>query len=238
MKSVVHQFVQDCMICQKAKPDRAKTLGLLHPLPIPDSAWKIITMDFVDGLPQSRSANCIMVVVDKFTKYSHFIPLKHPYTAQSVAKQFLNQVYKLSDRNSVFTSNFWKELFCLANVQLRLSSAYHHQSDGQSERVNQCMETYLRCFVSACPKKWIEWLPLAEFWYNTSTHSAISRPPFEALYGHLPRHFGVSDASHTSVDSLDDWLQDRHLMTSVIKQHLQRAVLKMKHQTDKNRSER
>jgi transposase InsO family protein len=169
-----------------------------------------------------------MVVVDKFTKYNHFIPLKHPYTTQSVAKQFLNQVYKLhglpesivSDRDSVFTSNFWKELFHLANVQLRLSSAYHRQSDGQSERVNRCMETYLRCFVSACPKKWIEWLPLAQFWYNTNTHSTIGRSPFEALYGHLPRHFRVSDASHTSVDSLDDWLQDRHLMTSVIKQHL------------------
>jgi hypothetical protein len=228
MKSAVQQFVQACMICQKAKPDRTKTPGLLQPLPVPDSAWKIITMDFVDGLPQSGSANCIMVVVDKFTKYNHFIPLKHPYTAQSVAKQFLNQVYKLhglpesivSDRDSVFTSNFWKELFRLANVQLRLSSAYHRQSDGQSERVNRCMETYLRCFVSAYPKKWIEWLQLAQFWYNTNTHSTIGRSPFEVLYGHLSRHFRVSDASHTSVDSLDDWLQDRHLMTSVIKQHL------------------
>jgi hypothetical protein len=211
MKSAVQQCVQACLVCQQAKPDRAEAPGLLQPLPVPDSAWKVITMDFVDGLPLSRVANCIMVVVDKFTKYGHFVPLKHPYTTQSVAKLFLDHTYKVhglpmsivSDRDNLFTSKFWKELFHLANVQLRLSTAYHPQPDGQSERVNQCMETYLRCFVSACPRKW---LPLAEFWYSTSTHSAIGRTPFEAQYGHLPRHFGVSYANHNLVDSLDGWL--------------------------------
>jgi hypothetical protein len=98
-------------------------------------------MDFIDGLPLSSSANCILVVVDKFTKFAHFLPIRHPYTAASVAKVFLEQVYKLhgmpqsivSDRDPIFTSNFWKELFSLAKVQLRLSTAYHPQSDGQTE---------------------------------------------------------------------------------------------------------
>jgi transposase InsO family protein len=127
-------------------------------------------MDFVEGLPQSGLANCILVVVDKFTKYVHFLSLKHPYTASSVAKLYLDQIYRLhglplsivSDRDRVFTSKFWQELFSLAQVKLSMSTIYHPESDGQSERVNQCMETFLRCFTSACPKKWLQWLPLAE----------------------------------------------------------------------------
>lgn len=96
------------------------------------------------------------MVVDSFIKYAHFLALSHPYTAVSVAKLFLNQVYKLhgmptaiiSDRDRIFTSKFWSELFHLADVKLRMSSSYHPQSDGQTERLNQTMETYLRCFVT------------------------------------------------------------------------------------------
>lgn len=148
-------------------------------------------MDFVEGLPTSGNANCILVVVDSFTKYGHFIPLKHPFTASGVAKSFLDNIYKLhglpsviiTDRDRIFTSKFWQELFKLADVTLHMTSAYHPQSDGQTERLNQTMETFLRCFVNACPTKWLQWLPLAEFWYNTSSHSAIGRTPFSALYG-------------------------------------------------------
>jgi hypothetical protein len=178
MKFDVHAFVKTCTVCQQAKPDRSKSLGLLQPLPIPNTAWQMVSMDFIEGLPQSGVVNCILVVLDKFTKYTHFLPLKHPYSAQSVAKLFLDNVYKLyglivSDRDTIFTSTFWKELFSLTQVQLRMSITYHPQSDGQTERVNQCLETFLRCFAHACQKKWSVWLPLPEFWYNTSHHSAI-----------------------------------------------------------------
>jgi transposase InsO family protein len=95
-------------------------------------------MDFIEGLSQSAHANCILVVVDKFTKYGHLLPLRHPYTAASVARLFMNNIYRLhglplsivSDRDMVFTSKLWKELFSLAKVQLRLNTAYHPQSDG------------------------------------------------------------------------------------------------------------
>lgn len=175
-------------MCQQAKPD-LKCPGLLQPLEVPSHAWHIISLDFVEGLPVSSNANCILVVVDYFTKYAHFIPLLHPFTAASVAKVFMQQVYRLhgmpkaivSDRDRIFTSLFWKELFSLADVQLRMSSSYHPQSDGQTERLNQTMETFLRCFVNACPSRWIHWIHLAEFWYNTCDHSAIGRSPFEAL---------------------------------------------------------
>jgi hypothetical protein len=114
MKPAVHNFVQNCQICLQAKPDRACYPGKLQPLPIPNEAWEIISMDFIEGLPRSLNANCILVVVDKFTRYGHFIPLSHPYTANSVAALFMNSVYKLhglptsiiSDRDPIFTSNF------------------------------------------------------------------------------------------------------------------------------------
>lgn len=178
MKTVVHSFVKSCSICQQAKPDRAKYPGLLQPLPVPEGAWQVVSLDFVEGLPKSATYSVILVVVDKFSKYSHFIPLAHPFSAVSVAQAFMVNIYKLhglpqalvSDRDRIFTSNVWQHLFRLAGVKLQMSSAYHPQTDGQTERVNQCMETFLRCFVQACPKQWVRWLHLAEFWYNTSWH--------------------------------------------------------------------
>jgi hypothetical protein len=158
------QFFKSCAVCQQAKPERVKYPGLLQPLATPSSAWQVISLDFVEGLPHSHRYDCILVVVDLFSKYSHFIALKHPYTALCIAKLFMLHIYHLhglpttlvSNRDKVFTSNFWHELFRLAGVELRMSSAYHPQSDGQTERVNQCMETYLRCFANALPTKWYD----------------------------------------------------------------------------------
>jgi hypothetical protein len=132
MKFAVKQFVQTCTVCQQSKPDRTKLPGLLQPLPIPDSAWQVISMDFVEGLPLSKSFNCILVVVDLFTKYGHFVPLRHPFTAAMVAQIFMDTIYRLhglplsivSDRDRIFTSHFWSELFKLAGVQLCRSMAY------------------------------------------------------------------------------------------------------------------
>jgi hypothetical protein len=211
MKTTVKNFVCSCTICQEAKPDRSRLPGLLQPLPVPDSAWQIVSMDFVEGLPSSSSYNCVLLVVDYFTKYGHFIPLRHPFTAKDVANNFMLHVYRLHgmpssivfDRDRIFTSHLWKELFRLADVQLHMSSSYHPQSDGQIERLNQTMETFLRCFVNACPSKWVSWLHLAEFWYNSSPHSAIGRSSFVALYGYEPRHFGIQPDTVVASSDLD-----------------------------------
>jgi len=114
MKSSVQSFVAACVVCQQAKPDRSKLPSLLQPVPVPDSAWSVISMDFIEGLPSLEGSNCILVIVDLFSKYAHFLALKHPFTARSVAQSFLSQVYKLhgmpqaivSDRDKVFTSYF------------------------------------------------------------------------------------------------------------------------------------
>lgn len=108
----------------------------------------------------------------------------------------------VSDRDRIFTSIFWKELFQhTQGTQLHMSSARHPQSDGQTERVNQQIECYLHCFVSNHPTKWPKWLPLCEYWYNTNWHSATDKTPFEIIYGHSPRHFGIApDCAITSED--------------------------------------
>lgn len=171
MKTMVKQYVSSCSTCQQAKPDRSKYPGLLQPLPIPKQAWEVISMDFVEGLPRSANANTILVVVDTFSKYSHFLPLLHPFSALKVAQLFMDCVYKLhglpvsivTDRDRIFTSRLWQELFRLSGTTLKMSTSYHPQTDGQTERVNQCLKTYLRSFVHACPSKWSSWLSVAEY---------------------------------------------------------------------------
>jgi hypothetical protein len=138
MRKDIEAFVQKCSICQQAKSEHCKLPGLLKPLPIPPEAWHTISLDFNEGLPNSYHYDTILVVIDKLTKYGHFIPLKHPFSAMSVARLFLDNVYRLhglpqviiSDRDKVFMSMFWRQLFKMADTTLNLSSSYHPQTDG------------------------------------------------------------------------------------------------------------
>jgi hypothetical protein len=133
MKDTIQAFVAACLVCQQAKAEHVPYPGLLQPLPIPDQAWKVVTMDFIEGLPFSDQYNCILVVVDKFSKYSHFIKLKHPFSGLHIAKLYMEHVYKLhgmpttivSDRDKIFTSMLWKELFKLSGTDLCMTLAYH-----------------------------------------------------------------------------------------------------------------
>lgn len=246
MKAQIKSYVACCSVCQQAKADRSRYPGLLQPLPVPEQSWQVIGLDFIEGLPKSANVDTILVVIDTFSKYAHFLPLSHPFTAFKVAQLFLDSVYKLhgmptsiiSDRDRVFTSHLWQDLFRLSGTTLKMSSSYHPQTDGQTERINQCLETFLRSFVHACPSKWSSWLSLAEYWYNTSFHSSLGRSPFEVLYGHPPRHFGITVADASVSVDLQTWLTDRELMVKVIRQHLLRAQQRIKHQADKGRSER
>jgi hypothetical protein len=141
MKTAVTEFIRQCDVCQHAKHLNQHPQGLLQPLPIPAGAWQDITMDFVEGLPLSEGANTILVVVDRFTKYAHFLPLKHPFSAPQVARVFVDSVVKLhgmprsivSDRDKIFTSLFWRLLFAKLGIKQKFTTAYHPQTDGQSE---------------------------------------------------------------------------------------------------------
>lgn len=200
----------------------------------------------MEGLPRSGRFNCVSVVVDKLSKYAHFIGLLHPFTVSTVKSAFMDNVYKLhgmpesivTGRDRIFTSRFWREIDALTVVKLRMSSSHHPQTDGQPECVNQCLEAFLRCFTHAFPAKWAQWLLLAEYWYNTSMYSSLQgKSPFETFYGHSLRQFGISDADTCSVPELSTWLQDRALMLKLLQQHLERVRTRMKHQADKKRSD-
>jgi hypothetical protein len=182
-------------------------------------------MDFIDGLPKSEGYSVILVAVDRLTKYAHFMPLKHPYTSSSVALVFFNNIVKLhgipktivSDRDKVFTSNVWKELFRLLDTQLCTSSSYHAPTGGQSERVDQCLETYLRCAVSSTPKPWLKWLPLAELWYNSSYHTSLKCSPFKALYEMDPSFGSVPVLSDTDSNAVQTSLFERQQFLELLK---------------------
>ena len=201
MKQDVVEWIRTCEVCQKYKSEHNSYPGLLQPLPIPTAVWKDISMDFVEKLPDSEGANAVLVVVDRLSKYGHFIALSHPFNAEEIANIFLDQVFRLhglpttivSDRDKIFTSKFWSSVFEKLGVQLNFTSAYHPQSDGQTERLNQCLEAYLRCFAGDRPCTWKKWLGMAEYWYNTSFHTSLGLTPYEALYGTKPITFSLGN---------------------------------------------
>ena len=148
-------------------------------------------MDFIEGLLRSKGYNAILVVVDHLTKYVHFVVLKHPCMAITAARYFIQEIIRLhgiprsiiSDRDPIFMSLFWRELFTLQGSELRRSSAYHPQIGGQLEVVNWGLETYLRCFTFDKPFNWTYWISWVEYHYNTAYHTTICMTPFRALYG-------------------------------------------------------
>lgn len=147
MTQDVYREISSCDVCQINKSENVKSPGLLKPLPIPTKIWCNISMDFVEGLPKSEGKDVILVVVDPLTKYAHFLPLSHPFSASQVAKLFLDHIYKLqglpqsivTDRDKILTSHLWKEMFQKLGTSLQYSTSYHPQTLGQPERVNQCL---------------------------------------------------------------------------------------------------
>jgi hypothetical protein len=159
---------------------------------------------------------------------AHFISLSHPYSASSVAKAFFDSIIRLhripssivSDRDPVFTSKFWEELFQLADVKLLLSSVFHPQTDGQSEVTNRIIAMYLRCLTGDRPRSWLQWLPWAEFCYNTSFQSALKTTPFNVVYGREPLALLKYGAGVSSVATVDAQLRDRDEFLEEIRQRL------------------
>jgi transposase InsO family protein len=218
MKDDVITYVHSCTNCQMNKSEHTHTLGLLQPLPVHATPWTSISIDFVIGLPRSEGKDVIMVVVDRFTKSAHFIPLSHLYTVVDVAHKFFQTIYTLhglptsiiTDRDPIFTSKFWQELLKLFGIQLNMSSAYYPQTDGQTERVNQCLEHYLRSMLLDHPKKWTKWLPLAQWWYNSTFHHSLCTSPFQTLFGYSLPQLPLGHPPRSRIESINTFLHDRH----------------------------
>lgn len=175
-------------------------------------------MDFVEGLPKVNGKSVILTMVDRFSKYAHFIALSHPYTATSITRAFFNDIVKLhsfpksivSDRDPVFTAHIWRDLFNMVDVKLKMSTTFHSQIDGQSEAVNKSIDVpALRCITGDRPHKWFDWLPWAEYCYTTSLHSTLRATPFEVVYGRVLPALLPYEPATARTTTMDTLLQDR-----------------------------
>ncbi len=247
MKKDALEFTRQCLGCQKVKAERVKIPGKLQPLDIPQMKWECISMDFITGLPKvAGNFDSIFVVVDKLTKVAHLIPTRTTASTTDIAQLFVREIVRLhgvpariiSDRDVKFTSNFWKAMFQSLGTLLNLSSAYHPETDGQTERVNQVIEDMLRSYCSQQPRLWLKFLPLVEFAYNSSFHQSLGTSPFKALYGQdclVPIRFADPNlpvpAAKNTLEEMDRQLQ-------VIRGALKRASDRQKSYTDLHRSSR
>jgi len=191
----VFEYVDNCPTCQRDKVSCQKPMGLLMPLPVPGRSWADITCDMIGELPESNGFNSIVVFVDRFTKMAKFIPSTTKLSADGYAELFVAHVYAshglpdqmVTDRGSLFTSRCWRTIASLLKIDHRYSTAYHPQTDGQTEIVNQWLEQYIRMYTTFEQDDWSTLLQVAEFCYNSTTHSSTGLSPFMALTGIEPR---------------------------------------------------
>ena len=192
MKREIAKYVSACVTCSQVKADHQKPYGELQQPEIPEWKWDKVTMDFVTKLPRtSRGNDMIWVIIDRLTKSAHFLATKEKEKLEELAKLNVNEVVTrhgvplsiISDRDSRFASRFWNKLQEELGTRVHLSTAYHPQTDGQSERTIQTLEDMLRSCVIEYGGSWDKYLPLVEFAYTNTYHSSIDMAPYEMLYG-------------------------------------------------------
>ena len=198
IRSSVEEYVATCQTCSRNKKPRHKAHGLLQQIPLVERPWSSISLDFIVKLPQSRlykmPMDSILVVVDCLTKMAHFVPCQESMDAEKLAQLFMREIFRLhgvpdsiiSDRGTTFTAAFTSSLCKLLKIKHLRSTAYHPQTDGQTERVNQVLEQFLRIYVNYQQDNWVDLLPLAEFAYNNAKHVSINATPYYANYGYHP----------------------------------------------------
>ena len=196
MKDDILQFVKNCQVCQRNKHPNTKPTGLLHPLQIPDARWQAVSMDFIVQLPRTKNGkDAIVVFVDRLSKMVHFAASTTTATAEDTARIFRHDDFRLhgvpmqlvTDRDSKFTAAFWKEVCRLLRIEQAMSTAFHPQTDGQTERVNRILEDMLRHYVNPMLNDWDDHLDAVEFAVNNAWQESIRTTPFMLNYGQQPR---------------------------------------------------
>ncbi len=221
LHSEVQQYVKTCEACQRNKSSNQKPAGLLQPLPVPEDKWDVVTMDFITSLPMTTSGyDAIAVVVDKLTKMCHLAPVTKDISGAEVANMFVDRVYCLhglpkviiSDRDTKFTSEFWEQLHARLGTKLKFSTAFHPQTDGQTERMNRVLEDMLRHYIDPSQTDWDRHLSMAEFAINNAYHEGMKATPFwlnNFKHPHTPlslyvKHGTSVEARQLAVRLVDD----------------------------------
>ncbi|GJW71561.1 putative reverse transcriptase domain-containing protein [Tanacetum coccineum] len=244
MKADIATYVSKCLTCAKVKAEHQRPSGLLVQPAIPEWKWDNITMDFITKLPKSSQGfDTIWVIVDRLTKSAHFLPIRENDPLDKLARLYLNRIVArhgipvsiICDRDGRFTSNFWRSFQKALGTDLSMSTAYHPETDGQSERTIQTLEDMLRACVIDFGKGWVKHLPLAEFSYNNSYHASIKAAPYEALYGRKCRSpvcwAEVGEAQLTG----PEMIQETTEKIVLIKQRIQAAQDRQKSYADLKR---
>jgi hypothetical protein len=195
MTEEINKFCDSCGQCQRAKTVNQRPAGLLHSLPIPRKPWSSIAMDFAGPFPQAGEFDYLWVILCRLSSMVHLIPVTTTLTATKAADRFVTEIVRLhglpdsivSDRDTKFTSKFWTEVHRLLGTRLKMSTAFHPQTDGASERMIRKVSQILRTVVKPDQTDWVGKLPMVEFACNASKNSSTGLAPFEIVYGHMPR---------------------------------------------------
>ncbi|KAL2226649.1 UNVERIFIED_CONTAM: Transposon Tf2-11 polyprotein [Sesamum indicum] len=246
MNRDVAEFVAKYMICQQVKAEHQAPAGKLQPLSIPEWKWEKITMDFVEGLPRTfRKHDAIWVILDRFTKSAHFLLVRITDSLDKLAGLYISKIVRLhgvpvsivSDRDPRFTSRFWKSLQRALGTKLHFSTAFHPQTDGQSERTIQILEDMMRACTMEFKGNWDDHLPLMEFPYNNSFHSNIDITPYKALYGRRCRSPICWDIEGLRQLEGPELVQETVKKIQVVKKCLKAAQDRQKSYVDQHRRE-
>jgi hypothetical protein len=242
MKRDVKSYVESCEKCQETKIHRNKPVGLLNPHDIPQGPWETVGVDMIGELPEAGGYNAIVVFSDKFTKRLQLVPSQITLTSEGMAKIYRDKIFAIHglprkfihDRGPQFHSGFMKELYKLLGIKGNFTTAYHPQTNGQTERMNQEIEHYLRLFINYHQNDWHEWLPLAEFVYNDREHSATKVTPFYADNGRHP-YKGTATNLQSNNPTAQEFADQMKQIREEVESSLHLAANDMKRYYDKNR---
>ena len=245
MRANIAAYIRHCGACQRNKPINRSPAGLLQPLPTPDYNWEQVTMDLITGLPvTARGHDATYVVVDRLSKMLHFIPTTKTVTAPQLAQLFIDNIFRIhglpkaiiSDRDPRFTGHFWTALFKNLGTSLKMSTAFHPQTDGQTERANRTLEEMLRAYVNRRGDDWDKYLPLLEFAYNNSRQASTLHSPFYLNYGRHPFTPSFNCTPLSTTPAADDFSTRMARTLDEAKANLEIAQARQAVQANKHRT--
>jgi len=239
----IRVYVEGCIACQRSKAKRSKPAAPLVPNEVPSHPWEIVSIDMIGPLPESKGFDAILVIVDRFTKKMEAIPTNVELTSMGTAKLFRDYVFKhhglprkvISDRGTQFVSKFMTDLLALLGITPNRSTTYHPQTNGQTERVNQEIEQYLRLFVNTQQDDWADWIPLAQFSYNDKVHTSTGHSPFFLNYGQHPWK-GTDTGIKVKTKAAGDFAKEMAKVRRDALKSLEAVAASMKHFYDQKRN--